>query len=225
MIHLGAQTTYAKHDADTQNNDTPFGLPKPYNRKPLPTMNAKLQPSQKAPDFTLPATDGSTVHLADELARHTAVVVMFLCNHCPYVKAYIPRLIQLQDQFPAAAPQTDKNGVRFLGICSNDAQTYPEDSFENMKKATREWAFNFPYLHDQDQSVARAYGAQRTPDIFLLGPDSTCRYEGAVDDNYQDPDRITQQPLRDAIQAIIAGKPITEPQTQAIGCTIKWKNS
>ncbi len=182
-------------------------------------MNAKLQPSQKAPDFTLPATDGSTVHLADELAQHPATVVMFLCNHCPYVKAYLPRLVQLQDQFPT----TDKNGARLIGICSNDAQAYPEDNFENMKKTANQWSFNFPYLRDEDQSVARAYGAERTPEIFLLDPDGICRYEGGIDDSYQDPSAVTQQPLRDAIQAIIAGKPITEPQTYAIGCTIKWK--
>lgn len=183
-------------------------------------MNAKLKPGQKAPDFQLPAVDGSTLHLADELAQSPATAVMFLCNHCPYVKAYIPRLIQLQEQF-ATASTTPK--ARLIAICSNDAQTYPQDNFENMKIAASQWGLNFPYLRDEDQSVAKAYGAERTPEIFVLDAQGVCQYEGGIDDNYQDPAQVTQQPLRDALRAVSQGRPVETPQTYSIGCTIKWQ--
>ncbi len=183
-------------------------------------MSQKLTPGNKAPDFELPSTDGGTVHLATQLAQHPATVVMFLCNHCPYVKAYIPRLIELQGELIDAASQPT---ARLIGICSNDAHTYPEDSFENMKTFAQEWGLNFPYLRDEDQSVARAYNAQRTPDIFALDGQGICRYEGGIDDNYQDPAKVTQRPLRDAVLAVIEGRPVVQPQTYAIGCTIKWR--
>lgn len=183
-------------------------------------MNTKLQPGDQAVDFCLPATDLIEVRLVDELARYHAIVVLFLCNHCPYVMAYIPRLIQLQQQFSP----TDSPGVRFIGICSNDAQTYPQDSFDGMKQSAQQWGLNFPYLHDEDQTVAAAWGAERTPEVFVLNRDGACIYEGGIDDHYQDPSKVTQQPLRDALKAIIEGRSIDRPQTYAIGCTIKWKN-
>lgn len=179
-------------------------------------MTAKLKPGQTAPDFQLPGVDGNTLHLADQLQQNAATAVMFLCNHCPYVKAYIPRLIELQKQF--APPQ-----ARLIAICSNNAATYPQDNFENMKITAREWGLNFPYLRDEDQSVAKAYGAERTPEIFVLDPQGVCQYEGGIDDNYQDPAQVTQQPLRDAVQAVIQGQPVQTPQTYSIGCTIKWQ--
>ncbi|MCE9591419.1 MAG: thioredoxin family protein [Planctomycetes bacterium] len=179
-------------------------------------MNPKLKPGDKAPDFTLPAVAGSQVHLRDELAKSPATVVLFICNHCPYVKAYIPRLIALQKEVPKA---------RLLAICSNDAATYPDDSFDNMKKQAAAWGLNFAYLRDEDQAVADAYGAERTPEVFVLDGKGECRYEGGIDDNYQNPDRVTRRPLRDAVEALIAGRPVAEPTTHAIGCTIKWKKA
>lgn len=181
------------------------------------TTTAKLAPGQKAPDFTLPAANGGTIHLANELKSHAAVVVMFICNHCPYVKAYIPRLVQLQQEFAG------KGQVRFIAIGSNDAATYPEDSFENMKATAAQWGLNFPYVRDESQDVARAYGAERTPEIFVLDAQGVCRYEGGIDDNYQHPDKVTQKPLREALVALALKKPVSQPQTFAIGCTIKWK--
>jgi len=178
---------------------------------------SKLQPGDKAPDFALPATDGSTVSLNEQTEQAPATVVLFICNHCPYVKAYIPRLIALQQAFDGKA--------RFVAICSNDATTHPDDSFENMKKAADEWGLNFPYLRDEDQSVARAYGAERTPEVFVLDQAGVCRYEGGIDDNYQDADAVTQQPLKQAVSQLAAGDKVAEPQTYAIGCTIKWKQS
>lgn len=179
-------------------------------------MKTKLQPGEKAPDFKLPAVSGGSVRLADELSKAKATVVMFICNHCPYVKAYIPRLIALQSEHPDA---------RLLAICSNDAMTYPDDSFENMKKHATAWGLNFPYLCDEDQSVARAFGAERTPEIFVLDRQGVCRYEGGIDDNFQHADRVTRRPLRDAVVAVIAGTAVKEPTTHAIGCTIKWKKA
>ncbi len=190
-----------------------------------PTLPPKLSPGHQAPDFALPTTDGRVIRLADECPRVGATVVMFLCNHCPYVKAYIPRLIQLQRRYdPAAASRQARGAARFIGICSNDAQAYPEDSFEQMQAAAQQWGMNFPYAHDEDQSVARAYGAQRTPEIFVLDANGICRYEGGIDDHYQDAAQVTQQPLRDAIEAVVHGRPVDQPQTYAIGCTLKWKN-
>lgn len=175
----------------------------------------KLAPGQKAPEFSLPGVDGRIHRLSDHLARRKAVVVTFICNHCPYVRAYIPRLIALQEQFA--------DDVQILGISSNDTKAYPEDSFENMKTVSQQWGLNFPYLWDEDQAVARSFGAQRTPEIFALNAQGICQYEGGVDDNFQDPAKVRDQPLRDALQQIIAGQPVTRPQTWAIGCTIKWK--
>ncbi|MEX0774416.1 MAG: thioredoxin family protein [Phycisphaeraceae bacterium] len=178
-------------------------------------MQGKLQPGDRAPDFTLPTVDGRQVKLADVLPRHDAVVVTFICNHCPYVKAYIPRLIELQREFA--------DHVQFLAIGSNDAQAHPDDSFDNMKVMARQWGLNFAYLRDEDQSVARAYGAGRTPEIFVLDRQGVCRYEGGIDDNYQDAAAVKERPLHDALAALTQGKAVAQPQTYAIGCTIKWK--
>jgi peroxiredoxin len=188
-------------------------------------MNPKLKPGDQAPDFNLPAVDGAGIRLAEQLPHDLATVVMFLCNHCPYVVAYIPRIIRLQEEFsdPRYHPR-GANTVRFLGICSNDDTVYPQDSFENMKIAARQWRLNFPYLRDQDQSVARAYGAERTPEVFVLDQQGTCRYEGGIDDNCKEPDKVTRRPLRDALLALTAGEPVSVPQSYAVGCTMKWKN-
>ncbi len=94
-----------------------------------------------------------------------------------------------------------------------------------MKVKAKQWGLNFPYLRDEDQSIARAYGAERTPEVFLLDAQGVCRYEGAIDDNYQDPTQVTDRPLRDAILAVARGQPVANPQTHAIGCTVKWKAS
>ena len=181
-------------------------------------MNQKLKPGDQAPGFELPAVDGTTVRLAEELAKRPVTVVTFLCNHCPYVVAYIPRLIELQNRY---VPEQ----ARLIGICSNDEITYPQDSFEKMKVAAKEWGLNFPYLRDEDQSVAQAYGAERTPEIFLLDTHGVCRYEGGIDDNYQDATAVTDRPLRDAIDAVIEGRAVDRVQTHAIGCTVKWKQA
>ncbi len=186
-------------------------------------MGSKLQPGQKAPPFDLPGIDGQRLCLADQVGRVSATVVLFLCNHCPYVHAYLPRLVALQDEF--APGGSGGNGVRLIGICSNDAETYPQDSFENMKPFADEWGLNFPYLRDEDQSVAKAYGAERTPEVFVLDSKGVCRYEGGIDDNHKEPSKVKIQPLRDALVDLTAGRDVRTATTHAIGCTIKWKQS
>lgn len=165
--------------------------------------------------FALPATDGSTV-ASDQFADRPVLAVVFWCNHCPYVKAWEDRLIALQRQYAA-------RGVQFVMINSNDPAAYPDDSFEAMGVRVREKAYPFPYLFDETQETARRFGATRTPEIFLFDRDRTLRYHGAPDDNFEDPAAVTQYHLRDAIDALLAGRDPAAATTTPRGCTIKWK--
>ncbi|NJK59196.1 MAG: thioredoxin family protein [Oscillatoriales cyanobacterium SM2_1_8] len=168
-----------------------------------------------APDFELPSTGGDVVHLTKCLAKYTAVVVVFMCNHCPYVKAYKDRLIALQRDFA-------ERGVLFVGINANDEEKYPEDGFEKMKAYGAEWGLNFPYLRDRTQDVAEAFGARCTPEPFLLDRQGILRYRGRIDDNYSNPDAVTRQDLREAIEAVLGDRELTQPVEPAIGCSVKW---
>jgi peroxiredoxin len=175
----------------------------------------KLTIGERAPEFLLPGVDGQEYSLG--LFRDKkVVVVVFTCNHCPYARAYEERLIQLQRDYA-------DQGVQFLAINSNDSMTYPEDSFDNMIKRARDRQFNFPYLRDETQHVARAYGAEYTPEVFVLNAKGQVRYIGRVDDNWQQPHKVQTHNLRDAIVAVLKHKPVENPVTHAIGCTIKWK--
>ncbi len=176
---------------------------------------SNLQLGDKALDFELAGIDGNTHRLTD-YAEHQAVAVIFTCNHCPYVLAWEDRLIQIQADFA-------ERGVRFVAICANDSDKYPTDSFPAMKQHAAEKGFNFPYLHDETQAVARAYGAERTPEIFVFDHAQTLRYHGAPDDNYDDPSAVTAQYLRDALTAILSGSDPAPAMTPPVGCTIKWK--
>ncbi|MFQ6133640.1 MAG: thioredoxin family protein [Armatimonadota bacterium] len=169
----------------------------------------------RAPDFRLKGIDGSEYSLAS-FAGKQACAVIFSCNHCPYVKAWEDRMVQIQ------ADYADK-GVALIAINSNDATKYPEDSFDNMIQRAQEKNFNFPYVADESQEVARAYGAERTPEVFLLDAEGTVRYHGAIDDNYENPDAVQSQYLRDALDAVLAGQQPATAETPSVGCTIKWK--
>lgn len=171
--------------------------------------------ASKAIDFELPGVDGKS-HSLKELADKKAVIVIFSCNHCPYVQAYEDRIIEIQKDYAA-------KGVQVVAINSNDSLNYPEDSYENMVKRAKERKFNFLYLRDEDQKAARAYGATHTPHIFLFDQKGELRYTGKIDDNWQEPGKVKKRYLRDAVDAVIAGKSVPEPETHAIGCTIKWK--
>lgn len=168
-----------------------------------------------APDFNnLPGTDGQSYGLSSfQDAR--LVVLNFTCNHCPYAAAYEDRFVALAKEF---APQ----GVAFLAINSNDAARYPDDAMEPMIKRAQEKGFPFPYVRDDDQSVARAYGAVCTPHLFVLDGDRKLAYEGRIDDSWQNPDQVKSQDLRDALEALLAGKPAPKAQTNPMGCSIKW---
>ena len=168
----------------------------------------------QAPDFSLPGVDGQTHELTDyQLAP--VLVVMFICNHCPYVKAVEDRLITLAREL---APRN----VRFVGISSNDSTNYPEDSFDNMKKRAEEKNYSFDYLLDDSQKIARAYGAVCTPDFFVFDIHRKLRYRGRLDDSPRIPEAVKNQELKTAILAILEGKPAPEPQNPAMGCSIKW---
>lgn len=174
-----------------------------------------LQIGEKAIPFELPGVDGRTYSL-DDYRDKEAVAVIFSCNHCPYVRAWEDRMVQIQADY---APK----GVQFLAINANDPVKYPGDSFEAMKERAAEKGFNFPYLHDESQEIARSYGAQRTPEVFLFDKAGTLRYHGAIDDNYEEAEAVENHYLRSALDMILAGQTPTVAQTPPLGCTIKWK--
>ena len=169
-----------------------------------------------APRHTLPDTEGEP-HTVGDPDGAAASAVIFTCNHCPYARAWEDRIVRIQ------ADYADR-GAQVITINPNDPQKYPDDSFPRMKERAQEKGFNFPYLYDESQEVARAYGAERTPEVFLFGTDGTLLYHGTVDDNYEDPKAVKNHYLRDALDATLANEeqpPVAE--TRPIGCTIKWR--
>ena len=174
-------------------------------------------------DFQLQNVDGRTIGLADYRAQK-GVIVVFTSNHCPFSKAYEDRMLALDRKF---APM----GYPVLAIMPNDPAAYEEDSFENMKARARDRNYSFPYTIDATQAVAKAFGASRTPQVFVLkkvrGADGSDRfvmdYSGAIDDNPQDAAGVQKRYADDAVTALIAGRPVAQPVTKAIGCGIKWK--
>lgn len=174
-----------------------------------------LRIGSEAPDFELKGTD-EKVYSLDSFKNNEALIVVFSCNHCPYVRAYEDRIIAIQNDF--------KNKAAFVAINSNDADNYPEDSFEKMKERADEKGFNFPYLRDEDQSVAKAYDATHTPEIFLFDKNRKLAFHGKIDDNWREPEDVKQNYLREALGELLEGKQISVPETFTIGCTIKWKN-
>ena len=175
----------------------------------------KLEIGEHPPEFTLPGVDGKDCSLAS-FKDKKAVVVIFTCNHCPYVQAYEERLISIQRDY-------GPKGVQLVAINANDGSGYPEDSFDNMVKRAQKRGYNFPYLRDENQRVARAFGAEYTPEAFVLNSKFAVRYMGRIDDNWQHPDKVRSHTLREAIDAVLAHKKVENPITHAIGCTIKWK--
>jgi len=178
-------------------------------------MAFTLQLGDTAPDFRLPGTDGKDHSLA-EFAGSKALVVVFSCNHCPYVIGSEDRMIRLATDY---AP----HGVRFVAINSNETDNHPTDSLEHMKQRAAEKQFPFPYLRDEDQSVARAYGALRTPHFFVFDADRKLRYTGRMDNHPKDATLATSHELRDALDALLAGRKPPVEVTNPIGCNVKWK--
>ncbi len=170
-----------------------------------------------APPFSLPGVDGKTYSL-ESFAGAELLVVIFTCNHCPYSKAVEQRLVALQDDYRG-------RGVQLVAINPNDAQAYPDDSFEHMVERAREMHFNFPYLRDESQQVARAYDAACTPDIFVFNRARALIYNGRLDDNWQHADKVLRSDLRLVLDAALAGRAFDFGPVHSMGCSIKWKQS
>jgi peroxiredoxin len=169
-----------------------------------------------APDFSLPDTNGRTVSLAD-FDDKNAVVVMFICNHCPYVKHVRAELARLGRDYTG-------RGVAFVAINANDAEKYPDDAPEKMREEAAAAGYTFPYLFDETQQVAQAYHAACTPDFFVFDGDRRLVYRGQLDDSRpKNTLPVTGADLRAAIDAVLAGEPVDELQKPSIGCNIKWK--
>lgn len=185
-------------------------------------------------DFSLPDPDGK-MHSPSDYSEAKVLVIIFMCNHCPYVKAVRERLIALQANY-------DTTDVQFIGINANDWENYPDDSPEMMKQTIVDWGINFPYLYDESQETARAYQAQCTPDIYVFENSPLIRgdvteksnspgmtegfklaYHGRIDDSWQDPEQVTKQELKEALDAIVQNRHPNTEQLPTIGCSIKWK--
>jgi peroxiredoxin len=182
-------------------------------------MAFTLQPGQPAPDFDLPATDGRRYSSA-AFKDARLLVIVFSCNHCPYVIGSEDRMIAFARQY---APQ----GVAFVAINSNETDNHPGDSFDHMVARAKEKGFPFPYLRDETQAVAKAYGALRTPHYYVFdkGPSGGWRlqYTGRMDDNPRNPGKETTHELADAVDALLAGRTPAVQATNPIGCNVKWK--
>jgi peroxiredoxin len=172
----------------------------------------------QAPDFSLPDTvTARTVSLFDYDDK-TGVLVMFICNHCPYVK-------HVRDELARLGKDYQDSGIGIVAISSNDPTDYPEDSPEAMKAEAEQFGYVFPYLFDEDQAVAAAYTAMCTPDFFLFGPERTLVYRGRLDDSRPNSGvPVTGQDLRAAMEAVLAGEAVSEEQYASMGCSIKWKD-
>lgn len=169
-----------------------------------------------AVDFRLPATDGRTYSF-DDVAGKNGTVIVFICNHCPYVMAVINRLT-------ADARTLIAEGIGFAAICANDATTYPDDSFPNMKRFAEKHDFPFPYLHDESQQVARAYDAVCTPDFFGFDKNRRLKYRGRLDEGRTSPPPAgARRELVEAMRAIAKTGQAPAEQHPSIGCSIKWK--
>jgi peroxiredoxin len=182
----------------------------------LQALAAPIGIGTPLPAFSLKNVDGRILSATD-FADKTALVVVFSCNHCPYAQAYQARLIALQNQFAS-------RGVQFVLINPNDPKRQPQDSFENMQKRATEKKYPFPYLFDESQDVARIYGAARTPEVYLFGPERTLIYQWRIDDNTEEK-QVKTRDLKSALDLLLAGtrEQITAPVTKAFGCTIKWR--
>jgi peroxiredoxin len=180
------------------------------------TPSTMLPLGTTAPDFKLPDTNGKTVSLADSKDK-SALLVLFICNHCPYVKHIRTGLAELGREYASRS-------VAIVGINSNDVANYPDDSPAKMKEEARAAGYTFPYLYDESQAVAKAYRAACTPDIYLFDKDRKLVYRGQFDDSRPGNGiPVTGKDLRAALDAVLAGKPVSPNQKTSMGCNIKWK--
>ncbi len=181
----------------TENRDLPLGMP--------------------CPDFRLPSVDGKT-WARDDFRAAEALVVLFICNHCPYVQAVEERIIQLRREY-------GPRGVQLVGICSNDPTDYPDDRPERLLARWREQDYGFPYLIDATQEVARAFDAVCTPDLYVFDAARRLAYHGRLDDNWQEPTNVRRRELAAALNALLAHQAPAQEQHASIGCSIKWRKA
>ncbi len=174
-----------------------------------------MQLGQTLPSFALHATDGE-IRKSDDFSGKAASVIIFTCNHCPYARAYVSRIARLVDKY-------ENEPVLFYTISSNDVLLYPLDSFENMIDMGRLMHLHGKYLWDESQETAHAFGAQRTPEVFAFNGEQKLVYHGAIDNNWEHADQVTAHYLQDGIDAVLQNKQPAVQETNAIGCSIKWK--
>jgi|TARA_A100001037_G_scaffold58765_1_gene50908 peroxiredoxin len=182
-------------------------------------MAESIEPGNHAPKFKLPnANEGSgESHVSlSEVLGDSGGVVMFTCNHCPYVVGSEGRIEEI-------AEKARNNGLGFVGINSNDPVKYEADSWDNMVKRSQR-GMTYPYLHDEDQTVATSYGAERTPEFYLVSSAGVVVYRGRMDDSPRDPSHATTNDLSEAIDDYVSGREISNPRTESIGCSVKWKD-
>ncbi|MEP1305660.1 MAG: thioredoxin family protein [Balneola sp.] len=180
------------------------------------TLSTMLEIGTKAPDFKLPNTEGSMVSLND-MKFENGLLVMFICNHCPFVKHLNEALVEFANEYK-------EKGIECVAISSNDVENYPQDSPELMKKLSDQHQFPYPYLYDESQEVAKAYKAACTPDFFLFNAESKLFYRGQFDDSRPGNGKpITGKDMRDATDMMLNKEATYEPQKPSMGCNIKWK--
>lgn len=171
----------------------------------------------EAPDFELPDTVSGQVMSLSQLKSELATVIMFICNHCPYVKHIREELVRITNDYT-------KKGVSFIAISSNDVTEYPEDSPEKMREEALQYGYSFPYLFDESQEIAKAYDAACTPDFYLFDRRMHLVYRGQLDGSRPGNDvPLTGEDLRNAIDALLSGNPVSSEQIPSVGCNIKWK--
>lgn len=183
---------------------------------PLITL---AQSSATIEDFHLRSTKGKIVSMAD-YPKAVGFIVIFTCNHCPFAKLYPDRLKALSKEY---GPQN----IPLLAISSTDTVQFEDDGFAEMVKRAKQGKYNFPYLQDGDQAVAKAFAAQKTPHAFVVWKEANqwvIKYNGAIDDNGAEPGKVTQNYVADAVEALLAGKPIAVTETKSIGCQLRFRN-
>lgn len=179
------------------------------------TPSTMLELGTTAPPFSLPDTDGATVSL-DDFGSSQALLVMFICNHCPFVK-------HVRHELGRLAGDYQPRGLAVVGISSNDTERYPQDGVDAMKRLKEELGWSFPYLLDETQAVAKSYRAACTPDFFLFDRERRLAYRGQLDESRPGNGiPVTGRDLREAIEAVLAGRPVPSDQRPSIGCNIKW---
>ena len=180
------------------------------------TLSNMMELGTKAPSFALLDTVSNKTVTLEDIKSKIATVVLFICNHCPYVKHINSKLVEIANKYQA-------KGVSFVAISSNDVETHPQDGPDKMKQVAKEIGYPFPYLYDETQEVAKAYQAECTPDLFVFDKDLKCIYRGQFDDTRPDKGEPTGKDLSTALDAILEGEEVDANQKPSMGCNIKWK--